>query len=314
MTTGSSGPFVEASPREALGQRRSTSRAARALRSARSGSWWRRKGLPGLFYRVAMLLLGLYVVGPFLWVVIASFETRAQLFSRPPTWFPTSLYIENFARILADPSLVLSLGNSAIAATFTTVVALALGSLAAYAFARLRMPGRNALLMIVLGTQMLPAIAVLVPLYITMRKLSLIYTYQGLIAAYLCFTLPYVVWLLRAFFSSIPPEIEEAGRVDGCSRMGAIVRLVLPLSAPGFISTGIFAFIGAWNEFLIATVMTNNITKTFPVRMAQFIGEEATAYEDMFAAAVLGTIPVVILVIIFQRYIVKGLTEGAVKM
>jgi multiple sugar transport system permease protein len=261
-----------------------------------------------------LLLAVAYVTGPFLWMGLSSFETRAELFSRPPTWFPTSLYLDNYRNILSDPTLIQSLQNSTIVAGFTTLLALTLGSLAAYAFARLKVPGRDRLFVMILASQMLPGIAILVPLYVTMRTLGLIYTFQGLILAYLSFNLPYVIWLLRAFFVSIPPEIEEAARVDGCSRVGAIVRVVLPLSAPGFISTGIFAFIGAWNEFLIASVMSNNASKTFPVRMAQFIGEEATAYDHMFAAAVLGTIPILILVMVFQRYIIRGLTEGAVRM
>ncbi len=273
-----------------------------------------RRLLGGALLSIVWLVAAVYVTAPFLWMAISSFETRAQLFSRPPTWLPPALLIDNYVNILSDPSLLQTLRNSALVSTFTTVFALLLGSLAAYAFARLKVPGRDRLFVMVLASQMLPGIAILVPLYVTMRALGLIYTYQGLILAYLSFNLPYVIWLLRAFFVSIPPEIEEAARVDGCSRLGAIFRVVLPLSAPGFISTGIFAFIGAWNEFLIASVMTNNETKTFPVRMAQFIGEEWTAYEHMFAAAVLGTIPILILVLIFQRYIIRGLTEGAVRM
>jgi len=281
-----------------------------------SHSPWRlvRHAVARVLLFAVLLLAVVYVTGPFVWMAISSFETRAQLFSRPPTWLPTSLLTDNYRKILADPTLVQSLQNSALVASFTTLAALTLGSLAAYAFARLKVPGRDKLFVIILASQMLPGIAVLVPLYVTMRTLGLIYTYQGLILAYLSFNLPYVIWLLRAFFVSIPPEIEESARVDGCSRVGAIIRVVLPLSAPGFVSTGIFAFIGAWNEFLIASVMTNNVTKTFPVRMAQFIGEEWTAYEHMFAAAVLGTIPVLLLVMVFQRYIIRGLTEGAVRM
>lgn len=263
---------------------------------------------------VGLVVLLIYVVGPFLWVLNASFQTRVELFSQPPTWLPSSLYLKNYKEVLSDPSLLRSLRNSALLATLTTLAALAIGSLAAYAFARLKVPAKRTLFLGILGTQMLPGVAILIPLYVTMRKLGLIYTYQGLILSYLTFTLPYVIWLLRAYFLSIPVEIEDAARVDGCTRIGAIVRVVLPLSAPGFISTGIFAFIGNWNEFMLATIMTNDATKTFPVRIAQYVGEEWTAYEHMFSAAIIGTIPILILVILFQRYIVKGLTEGGVKL
>ena len=263
--------------------------------------------------RGALVFMALYVLGPFLWMLISSFEPRVLLFSRPPTWFPPSLYIENYLVAFADPTIRLALRNSILVASFTSLIALLFGSLAAYAFARLRMHGRNLFFVLILATQMLPGIAILVPLYVTLRSLGLLYTYQGLILGNLTFTLPYVIWLLRAYFITVPPDIEEAACVDGCSRFGTIFRIVLPMSAPGFLSTGIFAFIGAWNEFLLASVMTNNMTKTFTIRMSQFIGQSGINYENMFASAVLGTIPVLLLAVIFQRYIVQGLTEGAIK-
>jgi multiple sugar transport system permease protein len=263
---------------------------------------------------MGLIVLFIYIVGPFLWVLNASFQTRVELFSRPPTWLPSSLYLKNYQDVLGDRSLLKCLRNSALTASSTTLAALCIGSLAAYAFARLRLPAKSSLFLGILGTQMLPGVAILIPLYVIMRKLGLVYTYQGLILGYLTFTLPYVIWLLRAYFLSIPVEIEDAARIDGCTRLGAIFRVVIPLSAPGFVSTGIFAFIGAWNEFMIASILTNDVTKTFPVRIAQFIGEESTAYEHMFSASVIGTLPILVLVILFQRYIVKGLTEGGVKL
>lgn len=263
---------------------------------------------------VVLLALLVYIVGPFAWLVDASFQRRVELFSRPPTWIPSSLYLENYKEVLGDESLQRSLRNSLLVATSTTLATLSVGSLAAYAFARLRFPARKTLFLGILTTQMLPSVAVLIPLYITMRKLHLIYTYQGLLLGYLTFSLPYVIWLLRAYFISIPIEIEEAALIDGCSRLGAIVRVVLPLSAPGFVSTGIFCFVGAWNEFMMASVLTNDAIKTFPVKIAQYMGEEATAFEHMFASSVIGTLPILILAILFQRHIVRGLTEGGVKL
>ena len=272
-----------------------------------------RQAVTWVALRVALVLMAFYVVAPFLWMLISSFEPRVLLFSQPPTWFPTSFYTKNYQVAFADPTLRLAMRNSLLVATFSTIIALVLGSLAAYAFARLRMRGRNLFFVLILATQMLPGIAILIPLYVTLRNLGLLFTYQGLILANLSFTLPYVIWLLRAYFATVPPDLEEAACVDGCTRLGAVFRVVLPISAPGFVSTGIFAFIGAWNEYLLASVMTNNATKTFPVRMAEFIGESGIQYENMFAAAVLGTIPVLLLAMVFQRYIVRGLTEGAIK-
>lgn len=272
-----------------------------------------RRILPKVGITAGLLVLLIYIVGPFVWILNASFQTRVELFSRPPTWLPSSLYLQNYREVLGDQALRKALGNSVLLATSTTLAALSIGSLAAYAFARLQVPAKNALFVGILGSQMLPTVSILIPFYITMRRLGLIYTYQGLILAYLTFSLPYVIWLLRAYFLSIPKEIEDAARVDGCSYIGAIVRVVLPLSAPGFISTAIFTFIGAWNQFMIPSVMSNDATKPLTVKIAQYMGEEWTAYEHMFSAAVIGTLPILLLVILFQRYIVKGLTEGGIK-
>ena len=269
--------------------------------------------LQRIYVVVLSLVLLVFIIGPFGWVVNASFQRRVELFSRPPTWLPSSLYLENYKEVLQDPVLIRSLTNSFLVSSTTTLLALVIGSLAGYAFARFRFPAKNGLFLAILGSQMLPGVAILIPLYLTMQRLKLIYTYQGLILAYLTFSLPYVIWLLRAYFLSIPAEIEDAARVDGCTRIGALMRVVVPLSAPGFVSTGIFVFIGAWNEFMLATVLTNNKTKTMPVKLAQYIGEESTAYESMFVAAILATLPTLILVLIFQRYIIRGLTEGGIK-
>ena len=262
---------------------------------------------------ILLIVVAAYVFGPLVWLFNASFQTRSELFSRPPTWLPSSLYLRNYQAVLNDPSVLQSLGNSLFLAVTTTLLALIIGSLAAYSFARLRFPARGPLFITILATQMVPAVVILIPLFVTMRRLGLIYTYQGLVIVYLSFTIPYVIWLLRAYFLSIPEEIEDAARIDGCTRLGAIFRVVLPLSAPGFISTGIFVFIGAWNEFLLASILANNATKTFPIRLAQFVGEEETAYEHMFSAAILGVLPVFVLVMVFQKFIISGLTEGGVK-
>lgn len=255
----------------------------------------------------------LFVMLPIIWVFDASFQTRVELFAKPPTLIPSMLYLENYRQVLSDPVVLKSLLNSVLVSTAATLIALVLGSAAAYSFVRLKLPGKNHLFLAILATQMLPSIAILIPLYMILRQLGLMYTYQGLILGSLVFSLPYVIWLLRSYFLSLPPEIEEQALTDGCSRVGAIIRVVIPLSMNGFLSTGIFAFIGCWGEFMFASILTNNMTKTYPVRLAQFIGEETTSYEHMYAAGVLGILPVMILVVLFGRLIVRGLTEGGVK-
>lgn len=254
-----------------------------------------------------------YTLAPMAWLLVSSFQPRVRLFAKPPSWFPNKIYIENYRAVLADSSLLSALANSFLVAAFATLLSLFVGTLAAYAFARMRVPIKRPLFLFVLGSQMLPTMVLLIPMFVVLRYAGLLYSYAGLILAYLSFTLPYVVWLLRSFFISLPHEVEEASLVDGATRLQTIYRVVLPLSMPGFVSTGIFAFIGAWNEFLLASVLTDSDTKTFPVRLAQYIGQDTTAYETMFAAGIVGSLPVVLLVLVFQRFIVHGLSEGALK-
>lgn len=267
----------------------------------------------GVFHVIALAILIAYVMFPMVWLVVSTFKERVELFSKPPTLLPRALQLREYVNLLHDPSFTLSVRNSLIVASATTLCTLAVGSLGAYAFARMQFPGRRQLYLTILATQMLPSITLVIPLFILLRKLGLLYTFQGVILSYMAFTLPYVVWLLRAFFLSIPASIEEAARVDGCSRLSAIMKVVFPLSAPGLAATGIYAFVGAWNEFIFASIITNMATKTFPVRVAEFVGDRTIVYEAMFPAAVLGSLPVVILVLVFQRQVIQGLTEGGVK-
>lgn len=262
---------------------------------------------------VGLLLFMAYTLFPFVWAINGSLLRRVELFSKPPTIAHWPLYLENYISVLKDATFLRSIFNSALVSTTTTIIALAIGSLAAYTFVRLKLPGREFIFLGILICQMLPSVLILIPMYVLLRRLGLLYTYQGLILSNLAFSVPYVIWLLRAYFLSIPPEIEEAALIDGCSQLGAIFRIFLPLAAPGFLSTAIFTFIGSWNEFMIASIISSNNTKTLTVRIAQYIGEETTAYEHMFAASVIGILPVLILAFIFQPYIIKGLTQGGVK-
>lgn len=273
-------------------------------------SWYLSRG--GLF--LASLVMMLYLLFPFLWLLISSIKLPVELFAQPPKILPQHFTLANYIAVLADRSITSSIGNSLIVACFSTVLALAIGTLAGYAFARFRFPGRGAAFLIILATQMLPQMAVLIPLFILMQMLGLLYTYSGMIVANVALAIPYVCWMVQAFFVTVPPEVEEAARVDGCSRLGAMYRVLLPMSASGLVATAIFVFIGAWNEFLFATVMTNAATKVFPVRLAEFMGGNRVAYEGMFPASVLGSIPPLLLVLVFQRWLVRGLTEGGVKM
>lgn len=259
------------------------------------------------------IILGGIVLFPFLWMLKSSFQPLKDLLATPPVWFPRSLYLENFREVLSDPSVLRALRNSFIVAGGSTLIATVTGLTAAYAFVRFRFAGRQTLFVIILLTQMVPGIALIIPLYMIMTRLDLLHTFAGLIITYVSFTLPYSIWLQRAFLTNVPWELEDQARVDGCSRASAMFRVVLPIIAPGVLTATIFAFLNAWNEFLFALVMSDPVTKTFPVRLSEYINEERIALESMFAAGIVATIPGLILIAIFGRYIVRGLTAGALK-
>lgn len=207
-----------------------------------------------------------------------------------------------------------TLANSFIVSATVTLVGLLIGSLAGYSFGRLRFSGRKAGLMMIMATRMLPSISIVIPLYLIFGNLQLVDTKFTLIVLYLTFTLPFTIWLMASFFQSIPRELEEAARIDGCTRLGALYRVIFPLSLPGFVATGIFTFMMAWDEFFFALIFTSSYNaKTVPVAIAEFTGRHAIDYTAMTTGGVLAAIPPVILALIFQRFIIKGLTSGAVK-
>lgn len=254
-----------------------------------------------------------YLVFPVFWLLISSFKMPVELFASPPTFFPKSFTWSNYTKVLGEMSFLLSLRNSFIVASFTTVISLMIGTLAGYVFARYKFVGKKFLLITILGTQMMPFVIILIPLFVIMRRLNLIDTYTGLILAYMTFSVPYAIWMLNAFFKTIPFELEEAAMVDGCTRLKAIWRILIPLSKPGVTSSGIFVLIGAWNHLLYATVLSESNTMTFPIRLQNYMGQERIVYEQMYPAAIIGSLPILIIVFIFQKHIIKGLTSGGVK-
>ncbi|MFF2886346.1 carbohydrate ABC transporter permease [Paenibacillus sp. NPDC057967] len=259
------------------------------------------------------IALMIFILFPMLWLLLSSFKLPLDLFSNPPELWPSKWTFKYYIQLLQEKSFTSAMLNSLIVSSFTTAISLTIGCLGAYAFARFQFPRKNAFFLTVLASQMLPHMALLIPLFMIMKLTGLLYTHQGLILTYISFSLPYVVWMFRSFIIAIPYEIEEAAKLDGCSRLQVIRKIVLPLSMGGLVTTGIFVFMGAWNEFLFASAMTNMNVKTLSVRMAEFIGEDRVAYEIMFPAGIVGSLPVLLLVLFFQKYIVRGLTEGGVK-
>lgn len=269
--------------------------------------------LRGLFYLLVAVIV-VYNLFPFVWALISSFRPSNELFSTK-LW-PSALTLDHYAAVFKDARFVASLINSVIVSGCTVLIALGLGSLCAYALGRLPFRFKAPVLYMVLGMTMFPTIAILSGLFIMLRTLGLFNTRQGLILSYLIFTMPFTIWVMTQYFRSLPRELEEAAYVDGASPLKVFWDILLPLTMPGLVSTGLLAFIAAWNEFLFALTFTvTDNMKTVPVVISQFAG--TTAFEQPWGSIMAGsmvvTIPLVILVMIFQYRIVEGLTAGAVK-
>jgi len=275
----------------------------------------------GLMVILTILVLVL-IYAPVVWLVISSISSRADLLTVPLHWIPAQPSLQNYLDILipgAEASTVAStfkvtLANSVIIASVTTLICLVAGSLAAYALARLDIPFRHFLFVGVMGTRMIPEISLVIPLYILAAKAGLMDSRTILIITYLSFALPFAIWMLAAFFETVPTELEDAARIDGATRLGILFRVVLPISIPGIVSTALFTFLLAWDEFFFALIFTSTLaSKTVPVAIAEFTGRYAVDITGMMTGGVLAALPPVLLALIFQRYIVSGLTTGAVK-
>jgi multiple sugar transport system permease protein len=204
--------------------------------------------------------------------------------------------------------------NSFKVASVVTVICLLVGGIAAYALVRISFRHNQTILVGIMGTRMIPEISLVIPLFIVASRLSLIDKPAVLMITYLTFALPFAIWLMASFFQSIPVELEDAARIDGCSRLQILYRIVMPISAPGLVSTGLFVFLLSWDEFFYALIFTSTLAaKTAPVAIAEFVGRYVTDITAMMAGGVLAAIPPVLLALFFQRYIVSGLTAGAVK-
>lgn len=258
-------------------------------------------------------VLVLAIAFPFYWTVVASLTPEERLFQAPSLW-PSRLVLDHYRALFTQRSFWVPIRNSLIVAGSTTVFCVLVGSVCAYALARLRFRGKSFLLGLVLAVSMFPQISVVSPLFLVLRSLRLINTYPGLILPYLTFALPLTVWLLVGFFRQLPAELEEAAMVDGASRLRAFREVIVPLAVPGLAATAILTFVYSWNEFLFALSFTLGPERqTVPVAIALFRGQYQVPWGQILAAAIVATAPVAALVLLFQRRIVQGLTAGAVK-
>lgn len=281
-----------------------------------------KKPLRALLQVLLVIPVVLFIYLPVAWLMISSISTRSELLSTPIHWIPQQPTFQNYINILAPgqgtsevaKTFRITLWNSLLVASSVTFIALVLGSLASYALIRLRFPFRQTMLIGILGTRMIPEISLVIPLYLLATRIGLFNSPAILIITYLSFALPFAIWLMAAFFNTIPVELEDAARIDGCNRIETLFRIIMPISAPGLVSTGLFVFLSAWDEFFFALILTSTVSaKTVPVAIAEFTGRYVVDVGGMMTGGVLAAIPPVILSLIFQRYIVSGLTAGAVK-
>jgi ABC-type glycerol-3-phosphate transport system permease component len=266
-----------------------------------------------IWWRVVLAALVAFAAVPFAWAAIASFQPDASLGAAPTPW-TGRLTLANYRALFGARAFWLPIRNSLVVATSTTLLCVSAGACAAYALARLDMRGKRAILALILAVTMFPQIAIVSPLYMLLRALHLIDTYPGLVLPYMTFAMPLTVWLLVGFFRELPRDLEEQAMIDGATRWQAMLRVVLPLSAPGLATTAILTFIYCWNEFLFALSFTLGTERqTVPVAMALFRGQYQIPWGEILAGAIVATAPVALVVLAFQRRIVQGLTSGAVK-
>jgi multiple sugar transport system permease protein len=262
-------------------------------------------------FLVTLLLLVLF---PFYWMLITSFKTEDQMRSLVSMFWPKPFALENYWQLLGKTEFVSWYGNSIVVAVSSTFVATAIGTIGAYALARLRFLGRGFMASATLITYLVPPSILFIPLYAQIKNMGMANSLAGLIAAYPSFTVPFVTWLLMGYFESIPEELEEAAMIDGATRFGAFYRVVLPLAAPGVLAAALYAFTQAWNEFLYALVfITDARLRTLPVGLASFITGDVYGWGYLMSGAVLTTLPVIAAYIYLQKYMVEGLTAGSVK-
>jgi multiple sugar transport system permease protein len=259
-------------------------------------------------------VLAIVVLFPFYWMIVTSFKSEDQMRSVVSMFWPKPFAIENYQLLLAKTEFAAWYGNSVFVAVSSTLLATAVGTIGAYALARLKFLGRGFMASATLITYLVPPSILFIPLYKQMQGLGMANSLAGLIAAYPSFTVPFVTWLLMGYFESIPEELEEAAMIDGATRFGAFYRIVLPLSAPGVLAAGLYAFTQAWNEFLYALVfITDGKLRTLPVGLASFITGDVYGWGSLMSGAVLTTLPVIVAYIYLQKYMVEGLTAGSVK-
>ena len=269
------------------------------------------KGL-GLALRfVAALAVLAFFLFPIYWLAIIAFKTPDEIFAYPPVWWPETIQFANYAVLFKDGDAE-TVFNSLFIAGVSTVCAMFLGTMCAYSIARYR-TGGNLFSDWVISNRMIPPIVIVFPVFLLFVALGLVDTYTGLILLYTAFNLPYVIWMMRGYVQDVPLELEEAALVDGLNRWQVFRKVVLPMVRGGLFATAVFTFVFAWNEFVFALILTRNEVTTFPVQVTHYFGGQSNFWAKIAAMSMLGTVPIFIVVAFLQRYLVRGISLGAVK-
>lgn len=270
---------------------------------------WIGRGLSYLVLAIAVLL----VLFPIYWMIITSLKLPREIYRVPSLW-PKTFTLDNFSKLLADGGFLLAIRNSLIVSTIVTLISVTISSFAAYSMVRFRYRFRGVFGRLILFAYLTPGSLLFIPLSIVMAQLHLGNSLVGLVLVYLTFSLPLSTWLLQGYFRGVPRELEEQGMIDGLSRFGALIRIVLPLSAPGIAAVAIFTFTGAWNELLFALVLiTSESQRTAPLALNYLITSDVLPWGPLMAGAVISSVPLMILYFVAQRFMVAGMTEGSVK-
>lgn len=276
--------------------------------------WSRRKALRRAVLNVTGLLVFAVMAFPVYWMVSTAFKPGSDVLSYSPQWFPARPTLVNFRDAVGRPHFWDNVKNSLIVVGAVVAASLLLAFLAALALAKFRFYGRRAFVVVIFAVQMVPLVALIIPLFIALSRVGQVDKLSGVIVTYVALVLPFCVWTLRGFIAGVPKELEEAAMVDGSTRFGAFVRIMLPLVAPGLVATSIFAFIQAWNEFIIAYVVLSSQEKqTLTIWLANFTTSRGTDWGSLMAGATLTAVPVMVFFVLVHRRIAFGLTAGAVK-
>ena len=275
-------------------------------------AWWQRPGTRSLAWRyLAAIAVTVFFLFPVYWLFAVSLKTPAEIFASPPVWVPADLQFGNFAVLFKDGDAWTVL-NSLVVATTSTAIAMLFGTIAGYSLARYRTGGEHLAIWFI-SQRMIPPIAIVFPVFLLFAMLGWVDTYHGLILLYTAFNLPYVVWMMRGYFEDVPIELEESALIDGCTRWQALLRVVLPVARNGIFATAVFTFIFAWNDYIFALVLTRTEVMTFTVQVTGYFGAQSTLWAKISAMSVLGTLPIFLAVATMQRYLVRGISLGAVK-